>query len=96
MGIPERVNVWVDVTATADRKLEALRCHHSQYESWEPLEERVRSLAADERRGRRTARGIGCRGFPPARHLLIRLTRRESPPGAGRVPAGQPAPVQPS
>jgi len=30
------------VTATADRKLEALRCHRSQYERWEPLEERVR------------------------------------------------------
>jgi LmbE family N-acetylglucosaminyl deacetylase len=42
MGIPERVNTWIDVTATADRKLEALRCHRSQYERWEPLEERVR------------------------------------------------------
>jgi len=42
MGIPERVNQWVDVTATADRKLEALRCHRSQYQEWAPLEERVR------------------------------------------------------
>jgi LmbE family N-acetylglucosaminyl deacetylase len=43
MGMPERVNHWSDVTATADRKLEALRCHRSQYREWEPLEERVRS-----------------------------------------------------
>jgi LmbE family N-acetylglucosaminyl deacetylase len=42
MGTPERVNHWVDVTATADRKLEALRCHRSQYREWAPLEERVR------------------------------------------------------
>ena len=42
MGTPERVNTWIDVTATADRKLAALRCHRSQYESWEPLEARVR------------------------------------------------------
>jgi LmbE family N-acetylglucosaminyl deacetylase len=43
MGVPERVNVWTDVTATADRKLEALRCHRSQYQEWEPLEQRVRT-----------------------------------------------------
>jgi LmbE family N-acetylglucosaminyl deacetylase len=33
----------VDVTATADRKLAALRCHRSQYSDWDALEERVRS-----------------------------------------------------
>jgi LmbE family N-acetylglucosaminyl deacetylase len=33
----------VDVTATADRKLAALRCHRSQYSDWEALEQRVRS-----------------------------------------------------
>ncbi len=43
MGMQERVNQWSDVTATADRKLEALRCHRSQYQEWEPLEARVRS-----------------------------------------------------
>jgi len=42
MGSPERVNYWSDVSSTADRKLEALRCHRSQYQEWEPLEERVR------------------------------------------------------
>jgi LmbE family N-acetylglucosaminyl deacetylase len=44
MGVaPERINHWSDVTATADRKLEALRCHRSQYEDWAALEERVRA-----------------------------------------------------
>lgn len=42
MGVQERVNHWSDVTATADRKLEALRCHRSQYQDWGALEERVR------------------------------------------------------
>lgn len=37
---PDRV---VDVTDTADRKLAALRCHRSQYDDWNALEERVRS-----------------------------------------------------
>ncbi len=32
----------VDVTATADRKLAALRCHRSQYSDWDALEQRVR------------------------------------------------------
>ena len=36
---PDRV---IDVTATADRKLAALRCHRSQYDDWNALEERVR------------------------------------------------------
>ena len=42
MGVQERVNHWSDVTATADRKLAALRCHRSQITDWEALEERVR------------------------------------------------------
>jgi LmbE family N-acetylglucosaminyl deacetylase len=37
---PDRV---VDVTDTADRKLAALRCHRSQYDDWDALEERVRT-----------------------------------------------------
>lgn len=43
-GIPERINHWSDVTATADRKLEALRCHRSQIVDWGPLEARVRGF----------------------------------------------------
>ncbi len=44
MGVaPERVNQWCDVTATRERKLEALRCHRSQYLDWDALEGRVRT-----------------------------------------------------
>jgi LmbE family N-acetylglucosaminyl deacetylase len=43
MGAQEQVNFWSDVTATADRKLQALRCHASQYDDWEQLEGRVRA-----------------------------------------------------
>jgi LmbE family N-acetylglucosaminyl deacetylase len=37
---PDRV---IDVTDTADRKLQALRCHRSQYDDWDALEDRVRT-----------------------------------------------------
>ena len=55
MGVQERVNHWSDVTATADRKLAALRCHRSQITDWGALEERVRGWL---RAGARTA-GLG-------------------------------------
>jgi len=38
---PEAV---IDVTAVADRRLAALRCHESQYDDWPKLEERVRGF----------------------------------------------------
>jgi LmbE family N-acetylglucosaminyl deacetylase len=41
MGAGQDIQV-VDVTDTADRKLAALRCHHSQYSDWDALEQRVR------------------------------------------------------
>ena len=43
----------VDVTATVDRKMEALRQHRSQYDDWEQLDGRVRDWM------RATARGHG-------------------------------------
>ncbi|MGP8160213.1 MAG: PIG-L deacetylase family protein [Candidatus Dormibacteria bacterium] len=63
MGIPERVNVWIDVTATADRKLEALRCHRSQYEEWEPLEKRVRGWLRTSADGAGLGEGAAAEGF---------------------------------
>ena len=39
--------MWVDVTATLDRKLEALRAHASQIDDFEALTERVRERAAE-------------------------------------------------
>ena len=38
-------DVVVDITDTVDRKLEALRCHESQYDNWDDLSERVRGWA---------------------------------------------------
>ena len=40
-------DVWIDVTATLDRKLEALRAHASQIDDFEALTGRVRERAAE-------------------------------------------------
>ena len=40
-------DVWIDVSATLDRKLEALRAHASQIDDFEALTERVRTRAAE-------------------------------------------------
>jgi LmbE family N-acetylglucosaminyl deacetylase len=63
MGSPERVNVWTDVTATADRKLEALRCHRSQYQEWEPLEQRVRAWLRSAAETAGLGEGASAEGF---------------------------------
>jgi LmbE family N-acetylglucosaminyl deacetylase len=44
----ERSNVWVDVTATLERKVEALRAHRSQIHDFDGLAGRIRSWATDE------------------------------------------------
>jgi LmbE family N-acetylglucosaminyl deacetylase len=63
MGAPERVNQWSDVTATADRKLEALRCHRSQYTEWEPLEKRVRAWLRASAEAAGLGEGCSAEGF---------------------------------
>jgi LmbE family N-acetylglucosaminyl deacetylase len=63
MGSTDRINVWTDVTATADRKLEALRCHRSQYQEWEPLEERVRSWLHTGAESAGLGEGAAAEGF---------------------------------
>jgi LmbE family N-acetylglucosaminyl deacetylase len=45
---PTRPDTWVDVTATLDRRIAALRCHESQLRHPERLDERIRSWAAEE------------------------------------------------
>jgi LmbE family N-acetylglucosaminyl deacetylase len=45
MGGAEHAEEVVDVTSTIDRKLSALRCHRSQYDDWDALEQRVRAWA---------------------------------------------------
>jgi LmbE family N-acetylglucosaminyl deacetylase len=54
-GAQPQPDVIIDVTAVADRKLAALRCHASQYDDWEGLAERVRGML----RGIAVAGGLG-------------------------------------
>lgn len=44
----DKPNVWVDVSATVDRKIAALREHVSQVRKPDELEERIRSWAREE------------------------------------------------
>ncbi len=44
----ERADTWVDVSATIERKIEALRAHASQIRDVDGLAERIRTWAADE------------------------------------------------
>jgi LmbE family N-acetylglucosaminyl deacetylase len=44
----ERADTWVDVSATLDRKIDALRAHASQIHEPDALAERIRSWAAEE------------------------------------------------
>lgn len=47
-------NTYIDITATFERKMEALACHKSQVRSWpwEQLKERMRGMAASYGKGR--------------------------------------------
>ena len=44
----DRSDTWVDVSATLDRKLQALAAHESQIRDFEKLADRIRSWAAEE------------------------------------------------
>ena len=44
----ERSNTWVDVSATLERRFEALRAHASQIRDMDGLTDRIRKWAADE------------------------------------------------
>ena len=43
----EQANLWVDVQAQLDTALAALRCHASQFDDWDAVEERVRERARE-------------------------------------------------
>lgn len=43
----ERPNLWVDVSAHMDTALAALRCHATQFDDWDDVEQRVRDRARE-------------------------------------------------
>jgi LmbE family N-acetylglucosaminyl deacetylase len=43
-----QADTWIDVTSTADRKIEALRCHSSQLHDPEAVFERIRGRLAEQ------------------------------------------------
>jgi LmbE family N-acetylglucosaminyl deacetylase len=58
-------SAWVDVTATLDRKLEALRAHPSQIRHPERLEQRIRDW------GREEGEAIGAKAAEAFRVIVI-------------------------
>jgi LmbE family N-acetylglucosaminyl deacetylase len=72
---PNDPNVWVDVSATVDRKIEALRAHASQIHEPERLETRIREWAAE------TGEKIGVAGAEALRLVVIEDDEDEGPTG---------------
>lgn len=69
----ERNNAWIDVTATLDRRLDALRAHGSQIHDMAGLEGRIRRWAAEE------GRAIGSAAAEAFRVVVIDDDEDEGP-----------------
>ena len=69
----DRADTWVDVGATLDRKLDALRAHASQIHDPEGLATRIRSWAAEE------GAGIGATAAEALRLVVIDDDEDEGP-----------------
>jgi LmbE family N-acetylglucosaminyl deacetylase len=74
---PNEPNVWIDVSATVDRKIEALRAHASQIHEPAKLETRIRDWAAE------TGAKIGAAGAEAFRLVVIEDDEDEGPTGGG-------------
>ena len=72
---------WVDVSATVDRKIEALRAHASQIHEPAKLETRIRDWAAE------TGAKIGATGAEAFRLVVIEDDEDEGPTGGGTTEA---------
>ena len=83
---PNEPNVRVDISATLDRKIEALRAHASQIQEPDKLAERIRRVG---RRGGRADRGRRGRGAPADRDR--RRRGRGTGPTARSTPTEAPA-----
>jgi len=73
---PNEPTAWVDAAATAERKIEALRCHASQIADPDDLLARVRSWLADE------GRPIGSAAGEAFRVIVIDDDPEEGPSAA--------------
>lgn len=71
----DRPNAWVDVSATLDRKLDALRAHASQLIEFDRVERWIRESTAEE--GRR----IGVAAAEALRAIVIEEDETEGPTG---------------
>jgi LmbE family N-acetylglucosaminyl deacetylase len=69
----DRADTWVDVSATLERKIEALRAHASQIHDPVGLESRIRSWAAEE------GEGIGAGAAEALRLVIIDDDEDEGP-----------------
>jgi LmbE family N-acetylglucosaminyl deacetylase len=73
---PNDPNVWTDVGATIDRKIDALRAHASQIREPEQLESRIREWAAER------AEKIGAAAAEAFRLVIIEDDDEEGPSAA--------------
>jgi LmbE family N-acetylglucosaminyl deacetylase len=73
---PNDPNVWTDVGATIDRKIDALRAHASQIHEPEKLESRIREWAAER------ADRIGATAAEAFRLVIIEDDDDEGPTAA--------------
>ncbi|HSW41231.1 MAG TPA: PIG-L deacetylase family protein [Patescibacteria group bacterium] len=74
---PNAPTSWVDVGATIDRKIAALRCHASQVADADGLEARIRAWAAEE------GEAIGAAAGEAFRVVVIDDDPSEGPPERG-------------
>jgi LmbE family N-acetylglucosaminyl deacetylase len=72
---PNEPNAWVDISATVDRKIDALRVHASQIHQPEKLESRIREWTAE------TGAKIGVTAAEAFRLVVIEDDDEEGPSG---------------
>jgi LmbE family N-acetylglucosaminyl deacetylase len=80
---PNDPNVWVDVSGTVERKIEALRAHASQIHEPDKLETRIREWAGE------TGAKIGAAGAEAFRLVVIEDDEDEGPTGTTAADAAE-------
>jgi LmbE family N-acetylglucosaminyl deacetylase len=82
---PEEPNAWIDVSATIDRRIAALRAHASQIREPERLDGRIREWAAEE------GKAIGAAAADAFRVVVIEEDEEEAgPTGHETLPEEEP------